>query len=346
MNAAIRAVAKVAASKGVAVWGIEGGFDGLIDARLRPLTQTAAGGTLDLTEEVENAGNRGGTLLGTARSPRFLQRSSRAEAAATVADYSLDGLIVIGGNGSLTGARHLADEHGIQVVGIPATIDNDIGLTREAIGVDTALNTVAEACDRICDTATAHRRAFIVEVMGRHSGYLAMSAAAAVGADAVLLPERRRSDDEIVQAVAEVLRARFAARKDRRRALIIKAEGVEYPTEELVAAVERELAGQLKVDVRATILGHVVRGGSPTHRDRALAGRFGLVAVEALLQGHSRVMTGWNIEAGGVATSDKWIQLFDLEVVEAASAALLDGTSQVIKERLERLERMQGVLSI
>ena len=167
MNAAIRAVAKVAAARDTPVWGIINGFDGLIDGRFRPLTRRAGkGAALSPMPDVEYAGGLGGTVLGTARSPRFMTREGRSQAAATYEEYSLEGLIVIGGNGTMEGAHHLYLEHGVRVVGIPASIDNDIGLTRESIGVDTALNTIVEACDRISDTAASHHRAFIVEVMG------------------------------------------------------------------------------------------------------------------------------------------------------------------------------------
>lgn len=194
MNAAIRAVTKVAASQDMVVWGIRDGFDGLIDGTFRPLTRRVGkGGAISPLPDVEHAGGLGGTMLGTARCTRFYTREGRAQAARTVEEYSLTGLVVVGGNGSLEGAHLLATGHGVPVVGIPASIDNDIGLTREALGVDTALNTIVDACDRISDTARSHHRAFIVEVMGRNSGYLAMAAAVATAADAVLLPEQGRS---------------------------------------------------------------------------------------------------------------------------------------------------------
>ena len=296
MNAAIRAVAKVAAARDTPVWGIINGFDGLIDGRFRPLTRRAGkGAALSPMPDVEYAGGLGGTVLGTARSPRFMTREGRSQAAATYEEYSLEGLIVIGGNGTMEGAHHLYLEHGVRVVGIPASIDNDIGLTREAIGVDTALNTIVEACDRISDTAASHHRAFIVEVMGRNSGYLAMAAAVATAADAVLLPEQGRGPDEIVKAVVDVLHQSFDASREKRRVLILKAEGVQIPTEELVDRVRQEI-GSDEIEIRGTILGHIVRGGNPSFRDRLIAGRFGLVAVNAVLDGHTDVMAGWNIE--------------------------------------------------
>ena len=194
MNAAIRAVTKVAASRGVPAWGVEMGYDGLIDGEFRPLTrQSSRSGYLTPTSEVEAIGSMGGTVLGSSRCSRFFTREGRAEAIHQMEKYSITGMIVIGGNGSLEGAHVFASECAIPVIGIPASIDNDIGLSRESLGVDTALNTIIEACDRITDTARSHHRAFIVEVMGRHSGYLAMASAVAAAADGVLLPEHQRS---------------------------------------------------------------------------------------------------------------------------------------------------------
>ncbi|HSJ35234.1 MAG TPA: 6-phosphofructokinase [Acidimicrobiia bacterium] len=347
MNAAIRAVTKVAASRGHEVWGVVDGFDGLIDSNLRPLTRRVGGrGKLSPLAEVDYAGGRGGTVLGTARSPRFFGREGRARAARTVSDYSLDGIVVIGGNGSMEGAHLIATEHGVPVIGIPASIDNDIGLTREAIGVDTALNTIVEACDRIGDTASSHHRAFVVEVMGRNSGYLAMAAAVATAADAVLLPEQGRSTEEVVAALADVLRQSFASTREKQRVLILKAEGVHILTEQLVDTVRREVEGELEVEIRATVLGHLVRGGNASFRDRLLAGRFGLVAVTGLLDGHTDRMVGWNLAGPGLDTSDSWIKLFPITEVLAETAALLDGSSQVTLDRVRRMEEIQGVLSI
>lgn len=347
MNAAILAVTKVAASRDLPVWGVENGFDGLIDGVMRPLTRRV-GNNKDLSpiEEVEHSGGMGGTTLGTARCERFYSREGRAQAARTFKEYSLSGLVVIGGNGSMEGAHLLATEHGLPVVGIPASIDNDIGLTREALGVDTALNTIVDACDRISDTARSHHRAFVVEVMGRNSGYLAMAAAVATAADAVLLPEQGRTADEVVESVVAALRRSFAVSRDKTRVLILKAEGVEIATEELVDRVRSEIGSESEVEVRATILGHLVRGGNPSFRDRLLAGRFGLVAVNALRDGHSDVMTGWNFDGPGLETSDSWIKLFPITEVLAETESLLDGTSQVTMDRVRRMEDIQGVLSL
>lgn len=347
MNAAIGAITKVAASRDLPVWGIEDGFEGLIDGSFRPLTRRVGrNGGLSPLADVEYASGTGGTILGTARCERFYTREGRAQAAATFKEYSLTGLVVIGGNGSMEGAHHLVLEHGLGVIGVPASIDNDIGLTREAIGVDTALNTIVEACDRISDTARSHHRAFIVEVMGRNSGYLAMAAAVAVAADAVLLPEQGRTADEVVDSVVDALRRSFAASRDKTRVLILKAEGVEIATEELVDRVRVDLGDRPEVEVRATILGHLVRGGDASFRDRLLAGRFGLVAVTGLLDGHTDVMTGWNLGGPGIDTTDDWIKLFPISQVIEETKALLDGTSRVTMDRVRRMEAIQGVLSI
>lgn len=347
MNAAIRAVTKVAASRDIQVWGVRDGFDGLIDGNFHPLTRRAGKkAPLSPVPDVDYSGGLGGTVLGSARSQRFYTREGRVQAAEVVGDYSLEGLIVIGGNGSMAGAHVFTTEHGIPVVGIPASIDNDIGLTREALGVDTALNTIVDACDKISDTARSHHRAFIVEVMGRNSGYLAMAAAVATAADAVLLPEQGSSPDEIVSSVVNVLRRSFESTRDKTRVLILKAEGVTIATEALVDRVRDELGPESVFEVRASILGHLVRGGNASFRDRLLAGRFGLTAVNALLEGHSDVMTGWNLGGPGLETSDSWIKLFPIEAVLEETEALLDGSSPVTMDRVRRMEAIQGVLAI
>lgn len=345
MNAALRAVVKVAAGRGVRVLGVERGYDGLIDGHVRNLTRTVKGG-LAPVGELQDLGNSGGTMLGTARSARFLEITGRREAEHQMLSLGAKGLVVIGGNGSISGAHAFAIESSVPVVGIPASIDNDIGCTSDAIGVDTALNTIVEACDRISDTARALKRAFIVEVMGRQSGYLAMASAVAAAADAVLLPEQQRTDDEIIDAVASVIESSLASARRKRKVLIIKAEGVSLPTQELVDAIESRVAHQ-GIDVRATVLGHIVRGGAPSFHDRMLAGRVGLVAVEALLNGHNDVMTAWRTTVeGGTATSDPMVQLFPIAQMMEETVALLDGSSEVTKRRIRRMEEIQGVLAL
>jgi 6-phosphofructokinase 1 len=248
----------------------------------------------------------------------------------------------VGGNGSLTGAHALAREHGIRVIGIPASIDNDIGCTGTAIGVDTALNTIVEACDRISDTARAHRRAFVVEVMGRQCGYLAMASAVAAGADAVLFREQGASEAALVERVAGVIRDALA--RGKRRVLIIKAEGVEMPCTRMVQALEDAIDG---VEVRGTVLGHVVRGGNPSFQDRMVAGRFAYAAVEGLLAGQTDQMVAWQSSStGGVPTADPPVQRFGLEQVLAETESLINGTSPVTRRRLQLLQAVEGVLSL
>jgi len=344
MNAAIQAVVKIGASRGFDVLGVERGYDGLIDGHTRLLTRHL--GDLVIPEPaVDGIGALGGTVLGSSRSPRFFDPEHRAVAAANLRAWGCEGLIVIGGNGSIAGAHALATECEIPIAAIPASIDNDIGLTRESIGVDTALNTIVEACDRISDTARSHHRAFVVEVMGRDSGYLAMASAVATAADAVLLPEQSRSYDEIIDGVVACIRHSFSEVRGKNRVLIIKAEGVDIPTHMLVDAVSAEVE-DMDVDVRGTVLGHLVRGGNSSFRDRLIAGRFGLIAVDAVLNGKTDLMVGWNLTDMGEATSDNFVRVFPIIDVLRETEALLDGTSTVAHDRVARMEKIQGVLSL
>lgn len=344
MNAAIQAVVKIGAARGFDVLGIERGFDGLIDGNQRLLTRHL-GETVIPEPGVDGISGLGGTVLGSSRSPRFLEPEHRAVAAENLRSWGSEGLIVIGGNGSIAGAHALAGECEIPIVAIPASIDNDIGLTRESIGVDTALNTIVEACDRISDTARSHHRAFVVEVMGRHSGYLAMASAVATAADAVLLPEQSRSYDEIIDSVTACIRHSFSEVRGKNRVLIIKAEGVDIPTHLLVDAVSAEVE-DIDVDVRGTVLGHLVRGGNSSFRDRLIAGRFGLIAVDTVLAGRSDLMVGWNLTDMGEATSDSFVRIFPIADVLEETEALLDGTSSVSQDRVVRMAKIQGVLAL
>jgi len=348
MNAAIRAVTKVAASHGVPTWGVESGYDGLIDGEFRPLVRRRKRGAPTPLHEIEIQGGEGGTMLGSRRCMRFFERESRAMAVEQLEEYSITGVIVIGGNGSMAGLHELANETEIPIIGIPASIDNDIGLTREALGVDSALNTIVEACDNISDTARSHHRAFIVEVMGRKSGYLAMATAVATAADAVLMPEEPHTRDEVIDSVVACMESSFGEARDKTRVLIIKAEGVDVPTHEIVAEVTQRMESNGKdYEIRGTVLGHVVRGGEASFRDRLLAGRFGRVAVEAVLDGKTDMMAGWNIGVElGLPTTDDWIRLFNIEDVLAETQALADGTSAVSIDRVARMEAIQGVLSL
>jgi len=348
MNAAIRAVTKVAASHGIPTWGVERGFDGLIDGEFRPLTRRSKSGAPAPLHEIEIQGGEGGTMLGSSRCPRFFERESRAMAVEQLEEYSITGVVVIGGNGSMAGIHAFAGETDIPIVGIPASIDNDIGLTREALGVDSALNTIVKACDNISDTARSHHRAFIVEVMGRRSGYLAMAAAVATAADAVLMPEVPHTRDDVIDSVVNCIESSFDEGRDKTRVLIIKAEGIDVPTHEIVEEATRKMEAHGKdYELRGAVLGHVVRGGDASYRDRFLAGRFGRVAVEGLLAGTTDVMAGWNIGVDiGITTTDDWIRLFDIGDVLVETEALLDGTSPVSIDRVARMEAIQGVLAL
>jgi 6-phosphofructokinase 1 len=345
MNAAVRAVVKVAASRGVHVHGVENGYTGLLNGRLRPLTREVERVILPIAE-LDFWGAQGGTILGSARERRFLDAPGRMPAVGTLVDF--DGLVVIGGNGSLAGAHALAGETTTPIVGIPASIDNDVGCSGTAIGVDTALNTIVACCDRICDTARAHRRAFVVEVMGRDCGYLAMAAAVATGAEAVLFREQGRDEATIVASVHDAIARALSSGRDKKRVLILKAEGVTVPCTRLVRLVQERLdADGFGIDLRATVLGHLVRGGNPSFQDRMVAGRLGFQAVRALLAGQTDHMVAWQAPiSGGITTTDPSVQLFPLTKVLAHSQSLVDGTSLLTQRRVQMMEAAEGVLGL
>ncbi len=345
MNATLRAMTKLAASRGVPVVGVENGYTGLLEGRLTPLTQpNDRQGSLGVDGQMDLLGAVGGTVLGSAREPRFLTPQGRAPALEVLRD--LGGLVVVGGNGSLAGAHALAQECEIPIVGVPASIDHDVGCTGLSIGVDTALNTIVSSCDRICDTARAHHRAFVVEVMGRESGYLAMAAAVAMGAEAVLFREQGRDEEQLVEAVETAIRQAFSQR-GKRRVLILKAEGVTTPCTLLVRRVAARLKDLRDVEVRATVLGHLVRGGAPSFRDRMVAGRMGMVAVDTVLAGHSDTMVAWHpLVEGGEKTADPSIRRFPLQQVLDESRALIDGTSPITRQRVALMDAVEGVLGL
>jgi 6-phosphofructokinase 1 len=272
MNAAVRAVTRAAFARRWEAVGIEAGYRGLLEGRLRPLSNRMVGGILQ----------RGGTVLGTARSTEFATPEGQELATTRLEKAGVEGLVVIGGEGSLTGALRL-QERGMRVVGIPATIDNDVFGSDTAIGVDTALNTALEAIDRIKDTASSHQRAHVVEVMVRRCGYLALMSAIAGGAEAVLLPEFEARPQEIMRAF------RRAWEQGKPHFIVVAAEGAPLSAEEFHEYVNEAGGG---VESRITVLGHVQRGGSPTAFDRILASRMGTTAVKALSEGESGVMIG------------------------------------------------------
>ena len=272
MNAAIRAVVRTAVANNAQVLAIANGYEGLVNGEFRAMGARDVGGILQ----------RGGTILQTRRSQRFMEPRGQREAIRRMNEAGMDGLIVIGGDGSLRGARALASQ-GVKVVGIPASIDNDIWGTDMAIGVDTALNTIMEAVDKLRDTASSHSRAFLIETMGRNSGYLAVMAGIVCGAELVLMPEAPTTVEEVVHALEE------AYLRGKNHAIVLVAEGANLHTTDLARTLDEMEVG---FTTRVTILGHIQRGGRPTAFDRLLASRMGAKAVELLLDGQSDVMVG------------------------------------------------------
>jgi len=272
MNSSIRAVAREAAANNAQVIGINNGYDGLINGDFQMLGARDVGGILQ----------RGGTVLQTRRSNAFKEPDGQKKAILRMKEAGIDALVVIGGDGSLRGAHALA-EQGIRVVGVPASIDNDIWGTNMAIGVDTAMNTIMEAVDKLRDTASSHGRTFIVETMGRGCGYLALMAGIVCGAEMVLIPEVPVTMDEVVEALDS------AYRREKTYLIVVVAEGANIRTTDLVKVLNQRRVG---FETRVTILGHIQRGGSPTAFDRMLAARMGTKAVEALLAGNTDMMTG------------------------------------------------------
>lgn len=271
MNPCIRAVVRMALSSGLKVVGITGGYDGLIHGNFNDLGPRSVGGIIE----------RGGTILETRRCAEFFESKGQREGVRQLNNAGIDALVVIGGDGSLTGALRL-HEQGIRVIGIPASIDNDIFGTDMCIGVDTALNTIAEAIDKLRDTASSHNRAFLIEVMGRHCGYLALVAGIITGSEMVLIPEVDVPFESIAKSVED------AYRRGKRHAIIIVAEGFPIHTNDLAARLDQMDIG---FDTRVTILGHIQRGGKPSAFDRNLSTRFGVRAVDFLLRGETGVMT-------------------------------------------------------
>lgn len=272
MNPCIRAVVRTALAQGIEVAGIQGGYEGLIQGNFETMGARNVGGILQ----------RGGTILQTARSKEFREQQGQMKAIRQLNNAGVDGLIVIGGDGSINGAKKLFDQR-VNVIAIPASIDNDIYGTDMCIGVDTALNTIVDAIDKLRDTASSHNRAFLIETMGRLSGYLAIHAGIVAGAELVLIPEIPFTINEIASVVDN------AYLRGKTHAIIVAAEGVKPSVNELAALIEERNLG---FHVRVTILGHIQRGGRPTAFDRMLASRMGYKAVEFLTSGHSGVMTG------------------------------------------------------
>ena len=273
MNAAIRAVTRSGICNGYKIKGIYRGYDGLINDEVKPFT----------TEDVSNIIQTGGTILRTARSKEFQTPAGRKKAYETLQKESIDALIVIGGNGSLTGAMKLAEEYDFPCIGLPGTIDNDLYGTDRTIGYDTTLNTITQCVDKIRDTATSHERIFFVEVMGRDAGFLAQNSAIAAGAEAAIIPEDTTGSDQFIEFMERGIR------KSKKSCIVIVSESPKCGAMYYADRVTKEYPN---FDVRVSILGHLQRGGSPSAADRILASQVGVGAIEALVQGQRNVMVG------------------------------------------------------
>lgn len=274
MNAAIRAVTRTAIYNNYRVMGIKRGYYGLVYDEIEEFT----------SKSVSNIVQHGGTILKTARCKEFATPEGRKRAYDNLLRAEIDALVVIGGDGTLTGARIFAEEYDIPIVGLPGTIDNDLGGTDSTIGYDTALNTIVEAVDKIRDTATSHERLFFVEVMGHMAGYLALNSAIASGAEAAIIPEMETEIDQL----ADLINRGF--RKSKSSAIVLVAENPE--TGGAMGLAQRIKEEFEQYDARVTILGHLQRGGSPTAADRILASRMGAQAITALSEGQRNVMIG------------------------------------------------------
>lgn len=274
MNAAVRAVVRSAIHFDYSVTGVRFGYKGLIEGDFIDLDSSDMSGIIQT----------GGTILKSARSEEFRSEEGRAKAAQQLKEREIDTLIVIGGDGTFQGVTALSQEHEVSVIGIPATIDNDLIGTDETIGYDTALNTAMEAIDKIRDTADAHDRLFLIEVMGRDSGFIALETGIASGAELILLPETLKNTGQIKDALKGIVK------EHRRSTLVVVAEGDETGG---ALKLSEQLGDDFKkYDMRVSILGHIQRGGNPSAHDRVLASRLGFEAVQAIHDGHSQVMVG------------------------------------------------------
>ena len=300
MNAAIRAVTRIGHAKGFQVIGFERGWDGLLTNMFKRLTPRAVGGIIQL----------GGTILHTLRCPGFEQQGGVEKAAETLSMNNVESLVVVGGEGSFRGAVELSKESDALMIGIPATIDNDVYGTDETIGFDTAVNTAVEAIDKIRDTAISHERVFIVEVMGRKRGFLALEVGICVGAEVILIPENPMSLSNVIEVMGE------NARKGKRAGIIVVAEGFGD-----TAKLAQEMQQQTEAEVRLSILGYAQRGGSPTARSRFLASLFAEKAVELVCEEKGNVVVG--LQNGEIATAElekaaKYRKPLDLRLLQVA----------------------------
>ena len=304
MNPAVRAVVRTACQRGIKVYGVDRGYTGLINGDIHEMN----------LRSVSDIITRGGTILYSARCPEFKTEEGLQKAVATCKKFGIDGMVIIGGDGSFRGARDLS-LRGIPCIGLPGTIDNDISCTDYTIGYDTCLNTIVQMVDRIRDTSESHDRCTVVEVMGRGAGYLALEAGIAVGATSIIVPEVEYDIERDV-----IARIREFQKTGKKHFIVIVAEGV-GGTAEIAKKIEAETG----VESRATILGHVQRGGSPTAVDRILASRMGEAAIEALLDGQRNVMIGTMngkivyVPFAKAVKHDKGIDRKDLELVKILS---------------------------
>ena len=303
LNPCIRAVVRMGVHIGLEVMGIRRGYAGLIDGEIDEMSARSVGGII----------GQGGTILATARCPEFYEARGRREALRTLNRFGIEGLIVIGGNGSLTGALELW-RMGFPTIGIPSTIDNDVEGTQLSIGVDTALNTILDAIDKIKDTATSHNRAFLIETMGRNCGYLALASGIAGGAEMVLIPEHETPFEQITQIIES------AYVRGKPHCIIVVAEGWKPGARALVNQLT-EQRQDLGFSVRVTQLGYVQRGGSAGAFDRILATRFGAAAVRELVAGNAGNIVGWVRDAITLTSLEKAVSFgtrISSELVELA----------------------------
>lgn len=275
MNACIRAVVRTAIYKGLEVYGIQHGYEGMINGDIKRM----------YSHSVSNIVQRGGTILKSARSMEFKSPGGRKKAYANLQAHGIEGLVAIGGDGTFTGAKLFYEEYGIPTVGCPGTIDNDLYGTDYTIGFDTAVNTALEAIDKIRDTAAAHDRIFFIEVMGRDAGFIAVECGIGGGAEFVMVPETRTDLDAVVKSLKNL-------RKTKTSSIIVVAEGDDAGNAQTVMQQVKEKVMDPSKDFKVTTLGHIQRGGNPTARDRVLASRCGMSAVEGLLNGYTYHMAG------------------------------------------------------
>ena len=276
LNACIRAVTRAAIYNGIRVIGVYRGYEGLINAEFKEFTSSSVSNTIQ----------RGGTILKTARSEAFMTPEGRKKAYDNMVAHGIDALIVIGGNGSLTGAQLLAREYDIPVIGLPGTIDNDLYGTDHTIGYDTALNTIVECVDKLRDTANSHDRIFFIVVMGRDAGFLAQNSAIASGAEAAIIPESMTNVDQLAEFIGR------GVRKSKNSSIVLVSEAQKNGVGGALYYAERVRKEYPQYNVRVTILGHLQRGGTPSAYDRILASRLGYASIEALLEGQRNIMVG------------------------------------------------------